>query len=142
MYERKTPLPLECGLHLTKEVLNGKWKANLLYAISVDVKRPSELLRLLPGAAKRVLNVQLKELENHGIIIKKIYHQLPPKVEYSLTQLGCSLMPIIDAMNHWGDDNRTFLKNVIAQNTETDDSMRSNCSYYSEKANTMLSPVH
>jgi DNA-binding HxlR family transcriptional regulator len=138
MYERKTPLPLECGLHLTKEVLNGKWKANLLYAISVDIKRPSELLRVLPGAAKRVLNVQLKELENHGIIVKKIYHQLPPKVEYSLTPLGCSLMPIIDAMNHWGDDNRPFLKDVITQSTLTDESMRSTCSYYSEKANAMV----
>jgi DNA-binding HxlR family transcriptional regulator len=138
MYERKTPLPLECGLHLTKEVLNGKWKANLLYAISIDIKRPSELLRMLPGAAKRVLNVQLKELENHGIIVKKIYHQLPPKVEYSLTPLGCSLMPIIDAMNHWGDDNRSFLKDVISQNTLTDESLRSSCSYYNEKVNTMI----
>lgn len=130
MYERKIPLPLECGLHLTKEVLNGKWKANLLYAISVDIKRPSQIQRMLPGAAKRVLNVQLKELEMHGLIEKKIYHQLPPKVEYSLTLLGESLMPIIDSMNHWGNENRTFLREAIAQGTSVDESQVAACGYY------------
>lgn len=114
MYERKIPLPIDCGLHLTREVLNGKWKPNLLYAISMDIKRPSDMLRAMPDATKRVLNIQLKELEEHGIISKKIYHQLPPKVEYSLTALGETLMPVIDAMNHWGDGNRKFLEEVIA----------------------------
>lgn len=137
MYERKTPLPLECGLHLTKEVLNGKWKANLLYAISVDIKRPSQILRVLPGAAKRVLNVQLKELEMHGLITKKIYHQLPPKVEYSLTPLGESIMPIIDAMNHWGDENRIFLRSVIAQGTLVDESHANACAYYRDNVKTL-----
>src|SRR5476651_1108960 len=114
MYERKIPLPVDCGLHLTKEVLNGKWKANLIYAISEKIKRPSELQRAMPGATKRVLNMQLNQLEEHGIISKKIYHQLPPKVEYSLTPLGESLMPLIDAMNIWGDQNRNYLEKVIA----------------------------
>ncbi len=113
MYERKIPLPVNCGLYLTKEVLNGKWKANLIYAIFEQIKRPSELQKVLHGATKRVLNVQLKQLEKHGIITKKIYHQLPPKVEYSLTPLGESLMSIIDAMNHWGDQNRNELECVI-----------------------------
>ncbi len=115
MYERKIPLPLDCGLYLTKEVLNGKWKANLIYAISENIKRPSDLQRALPGTTKRVLNLQLKELEEHGIIVKTIYHQLPPKVEYSLSTLGESLLPVIDAMNHWGNDNRAFLEKVIVK---------------------------
>jgi len=114
MYERKIPLPFDCGLYLTREVLNGKWKASLIYAIYEQIKRPSELQKAMPGATKRVLNLQLKQLEEHGIIARKIYHQLPPKVEYSLTQLGESLMPLIDAMNHWGDQNRTCLEKVIA----------------------------
>jgi DNA-binding HxlR family transcriptional regulator len=113
MYSRKIPLPLECGLHFTREVLNGKWKANLLFAISENIKRPSDLLRAMPEATKRVLHLQLKDLEKHGIIGKKIFHQLPPKVEYSLTPIGESLMPIIDAMNHWGDQNSAFLSKVI-----------------------------
>jgi DNA-binding HxlR family transcriptional regulator len=122
MYERKIPLTIDCGLHLTKEVLNGKWKPALLNAISMDVKRPSEILRLLNGATRRVLNVQLKELEQHGMIEKKVFPELPPKVEYSLTTIGWSLMPIIDAMNQWGDANRDFLESMIKQlpkNTQT-----------------------
>ncbi|WP_273212802.1 winged helix-turn-helix transcriptional regulator [Runella zeae] len=62
---------------------------------------------------KRVLSKQLKELETHGIINKKIFPQLPPKVEYSLTPLGESLLPIIDLTDSWGNKNRTFLEKVI-----------------------------
>ncbi|SDF08495.1 winged helix-turn-helix transcriptional regulator [Chitinophaga filiformis] len=130
MYERKTPLTIDCGLHLTKEVLNGKWKPALLNAISMDVKRPSEMLRLFPGATRRVLNVQLKELEGHGIVEKKTYPQLPPKVEYSLTEIGWSLMPIIDAMNQWGDANRSFLETVITQSPKIGETSKSVCQMY------------
>ncbi|MFY0255546.1 winged helix-turn-helix transcriptional regulator [Chitinophaga sp. 30R24] len=115
MYEKKISVPLTCGLTLTKEVLNGKWKANLIYAISQSIKRPSDILRAIPDATKRVLNLQLKELEEYTIISKKIYHQLPPKVEYSLTPLGESLMPIIEAMNNWGEHNRPLLEQVIGR---------------------------
>lgn len=130
MYERKNPLPLECGLHLTREVLNGKWKATILNAISVGAKRPSELFRMIPSATKRVLSVQLKELEQHGIIVKKIYHQLPPKAEYSLSSLGESLMPVIDAMNHWGDQNREVLSSVIKQEVIGTESLKDVCLSY------------
>jgi len=133
MYERKIPLTIDCGLHLTKEVLNGKWKPALLNAISMGIKRPSEMLRLLPVATRRVLNVQLKELETHGMIEKTIYPQLPPKVEYSLTEIGWSLMPIIDAMNHWGDENRKFLETVIIQDPRTSQVSRSTCQAYQHR---------
>jgi DNA-binding HxlR family transcriptional regulator len=118
MYERKIPLPIDCGLRLTREVLNGKWKAALLKAISLEIMRPSEITRLLPGATRRVINVQLKELEQHGLILRKIYPQLPLKVEYTLTTLGASIMPIIDAMDKWGDVNRSFLEQVVGQDRE------------------------
>lgn len=134
MYERKTPLTIDCGLHLTKEVLNGKWKPALLHAISMDIKRPSEMLRLLPDATRRVLNVQLKELETHGIVEKKTYPQLPPKVEYSLTEIGWSLMPIIDAMNQWGDANRSFLEKVIDQTPKIGEVSKSACHFYRQMA--------
>jgi len=132
MYERKIPLTIDCGLHLTKEVLNGKWKPALLNAISIGVKRPSEMLRLLPAATRRVLNVQLKELEEHGLVEKKIYPQLPPKVEYSLTEIGWSIMPIIDAMNQWGDSNRGFLETVIKQDPKTPQVSKTTCQAYKE----------
>jgi DNA-binding HxlR family transcriptional regulator len=130
MYERKIPLTIDCGLHLTKEVLNGKWKPALLNAISMGVKRPSEILRLLPVATRRVLNVQLKELEEHGMVEKTIYPQLPPKVEYTLTEIGWSIMPIIDAMNQWGDANRGFLETVIAQDPKTPQVSKTTCQAY------------
>jgi len=130
MYERKTPLPMDCGLHLTKEILNGKWKPALIKAIAMEVKRPSEILRVLPGATRRVLNVQLKELEEHGMVEKKIYPQLPPKVEYSLTEIGWSLMPIIDALDQWGDAHRSFLETVIAQDPKITQTSKSTCQAY------------
>jgi DNA-binding HxlR family transcriptional regulator len=71
MNERKIPLTIGCGLHLSKEVLNGKWKPALQNAIAMDKKRPSEILRLLSGVTRRVLTVQLKELEEHGMVEKR-----------------------------------------------------------------------
>lgn len=114
-YERKIPVPTECGLHLTKEVLGGKWKMSLIYAICSGIKRPSQLEKAFPALTKRVLSTQLKELEAHGIIKKKIYPQLPPKVEYSLTVLGESLLPIIDMIDDWGNLHRPFLERVIEE---------------------------
>ena len=119
MYEKKMPLPLECGLTVTKEVLGGKWKANLIYAISEGILRPSDLQRAIPGSTKRVLNQQLKELEEFNILAKKIYHQLPPKVEYSLTRLGETVLPIIKMMNQWGEHNRIPLETVIKARSES-----------------------
>ncbi len=92
------------------------------------------MLRMLPGATRRVLNVQLKELEDHGIIKKKTYPQLPPKVEYSLTEIGWSLMPIIDAMNAWGDHNRDFLEKVIAQDPKVKEVVKSPCELIQQKS--------
>jgi DNA-binding HxlR family transcriptional regulator len=113
------PLPLECGLTVTKEVLGGKWKANLIYAISEGILRPSDLQRAIPGSTKRVLNLQLKELEEFDILTKKIYNQLPPKVEYSLTGLGETVLPIIKMMNQWGEHNRISLETVIKARSES-----------------------
>ncbi|WP_118974679.1 winged helix-turn-helix transcriptional regulator [Taibaiella koreensis] len=114
-YERKIPIPIECGLHLTKEVLGGKWKMSLINAIHAGIKRPARIEQAFPTLTKRVLSRQLKELEAHGIISKEIFPQLPPKVEYSLTPLGASLLPIIDMMDNWGNENRSFLEKVIEE---------------------------
>lgn len=114
MYQKKIPKPFDCGILLTKEVLNGKWKTSLLYSIAQGVQRPSALQRNIPWASRRVLNVQLNELEQHGLIAKTVYPQLPPKVEYYLTDFGRSLMPVIEAMTQWGDDHRAQLEQVLA----------------------------
>ncbi|MGM9509026.1 winged helix-turn-helix transcriptional regulator [Larkinella sp. GY13] len=113
MYERKTLPDLNCGLDLTGEVLYGKWKMRLLWFINEGFKRPSELQRKIPGASRRVLNVQLKELEGHELVGKVIYPVVPPKVEYYLTDFGQSLIPVIGAIGQWGDAHDQRLRTLI-----------------------------
>ena len=115
MYKRKIPIELNCGLDLVKEVIYGKWKIHLIFFIAQGNKRPGQLQKKIPRATRRVLNVQLNELERHGFIRKKIYAELPPKVEYSLTSLGESLLPIVTTLGKWGDDNQEHLRRVIAE---------------------------
>ncbi|QMV67062.1 helix-turn-helix transcriptional regulator [Sphingobacterium paramultivorum] len=113
MYEKKIPLSLNCGLDLIGEVLYGKWKIRLLWFINEGYKRPSELQRKIPDASRRVLNVQLKELEEHELVAKVIYPVVPPKVEYSLTEFGKTLIPVISALGNWGDEHQELLMKVI-----------------------------
>lgn len=119
MYERKIPLNLNCGLDLIGEVLYGKWKMRLLWFINQGHKRPSELQRKIPDASRRVLTIQLKELEDHELITKVIYPVVPPKVEYSLTDFGKTLIPVISAMGNWGNEHEDRLRKVILKNRET-----------------------
>jgi len=113
MYERKIPLSLNCGLDLIGEVLYGKWKIRLLWFIHEGYKRPSELQRKIPDASRRVLNIQLKELEAHELITKTIYPVVPPKVEYSLTEFGETLIPVISVLGQWGDEHQERLRHLI-----------------------------
>lgn len=113
MYERKTLPNLNCGLDLVGEILYGKWKIRLLWFINQGHKRPGELQRKIPDASRRVLNLQLKELEMHELVTRKIYPVMPPKVEYELTAFGQTLIPVINAIGLWGDEHQERLKSVI-----------------------------
>ncbi|MFL9845720.1 winged helix-turn-helix transcriptional regulator [Flavobacterium rhizosphaerae] len=113
MYQRKTPVTVECGLHLFMEVMSGKWKINLVWCVYNKIIRPGDLQRKIPNATRRVLEGQLKQLVNHGIFSKKTYDVKPPMVEYSLTELGESLIPIIKSTAKWGEDNRDKLEKLI-----------------------------
>lgn len=110
MYERKIPEDLDCGIIVTMKVLGGKWQPCIIDAIDRGIRRPSELHRYLTPASGRVINMQLRELEQYGIIYKKIYNGLPLKVEYYLTALGESILPIIAAIDKWGIANREQIK--------------------------------
>lgn len=122
MYERKIIPHLNCGLDLLGEVLYGKWKLRLLWFINEGHKRPSELQRKIPDATRRVLNMQLKELEDHELITKKIYPVVPPKVEYSLTEFGKTLIPVIAALGNWADKNEAHLRSVILKRLKVESS--------------------
>lgn len=115
MYEKKVPKDLSCGLNIAIEVIGGKWKTNLLANINKGLKRPSELHKSIPQASARVLNQQLAELEFHGIVKKKIYPVLPPKVEYTLTKGGESILEVLYAMKSWGEDYKTTFHNIITK---------------------------
>lgn len=116
MYERKIPLKPECGLDLIREVVYGKWKIHLLYYIAQGIQRPGALQRQIPDAIRRVLNVQLNQLEAHELVTKIIYPELPPKVEYQLTELGKTLIPVINAMGEWGDTHKQQLRKAVERN--------------------------
>ncbi|MDE7356087.1 MAG: helix-turn-helix transcriptional regulator [Rikenellaceae bacterium] len=106
MYERKIPVDLSCPLRLTMSLIDSKWKSCILDELRDAPMRPSELHKALPEAAPRVLDLQLKELVDDGLVTKTIYPELPPRSEYSITELGRSLLPILDAMIAWGETNK------------------------------------
>jgi DNA-binding HxlR family transcriptional regulator len=101
-YERKLPKRLDCGMAVIMEIIGGKWKPSVIHSIHHGFRRPSEIQRRYPDATRRVLNQQLKELELHGIVRHVVYPVMPPKVEYFLTDLGESLLPVIQKMDEWG----------------------------------------
>ena len=86
----------DCPVETTLEVLTGKWKANILFHLLTGTKRFGELRRLMPKVTQQMLTAHLRELERDGIIHREVYAQVPPKVEYSLTQLGRGLAPVFD----------------------------------------------
>ena len=120
MYERNILPNLTCGLDWIGTVLYGNWKIRLLWFINEGHQRPSELQRKIPDATRRVLNIQLKELEDHELITKKIYPVVPPKVEYSLTDFGKTLIPVISVLGNWGDKNEERLRTVIVNRLKSD----------------------
>ncbi|MEW9699354.1 winged helix-turn-helix transcriptional regulator [Paenibacillus sp. SI8] len=98
-----------CPVEFTLELIGGKWKGILLYHLVGGTKRFNEFRKICPHITQRMLTLQLRELENTGIVHREVYHQVPPKVEYSLTTFGRTLEPIILAMKQWGE---TYRSNV------------------------------
>jgi DNA-binding HxlR family transcriptional regulator len=83
-------------------LIGGKWKILIIYLISNDINRFGKMTMMLKDISKQMLTTQLRELENDGLIERKIYPEIPPRVEYFLTERGNSLMPIIEMMKDWG----------------------------------------
>lgn len=111
-YEKKIPVDLDCPLRLTMSLIESKWKSCILDELrAYESMRPSEIHKCLPEAAPRVIDIQLKQMVEDGLVAKTIYPELPPRSEYTITPLGRSLLPIIDAMLKWGEDHmELFLK--------------------------------
>lgn len=92
-----------CPLEFAVNAISGKWKIPIVWRINEGEKRPSEMLRGIATVDRRVLNQQLGEMVNDGILIKQSFHELPPRVEYSLTPLGESLVEVLWKLNAWGE---------------------------------------
>jgi DNA-binding HxlR family transcriptional regulator len=91
------------AVEATLEVIGGKWKPVILFHLTISKKRNSELKSLLPAISHKMLTQQLRELEEAGIVSRISYNQVPPKVEYELTDYGWSLKEILHSMCRWGD---------------------------------------
>jgi DNA-binding HxlR family transcriptional regulator len=93
---------VSCEVETTLQIIGGRWKVLIIRELLQGVRRFGELQRALPGITQKMLTQQLREMEHHEIIHREVYAEIPPKVEYSLTPLGQSLQPILDAMHEWG----------------------------------------
>ena len=98
--------PFNCPVTVTTRIIGGKWKPSILYYLQGRTRRFSELEKLLSGPTKKMLTQQLRELEHDDIILRKVFAQVPPRVEYSMTKHGESLRPILQLMSAWGKRHR------------------------------------
>jgi DNA-binding HxlR family transcriptional regulator len=91
-----------CALDITMDYIGGKWKTVVLWYLRKKPRRFSELKREIPQITEKMLSLQLKELEKDGIISRKVYAEVPPRVEYTLTEEGQTLLPVLEALALWG----------------------------------------
>lgn len=103
----------ECGIEYTLSIMGGKWKPLILWLLAKKgTKRNGEIKRFIPTVTNKMLSQQLKELVSDGLVDRKDYKTIPPKVEYSITEKGKSLLPVLDFMCEWGYKNRNDLCNT------------------------------
>jgi DNA-binding HxlR family transcriptional regulator len=94
-----------CAVEAAISLIDGKWKCVVLFHLMTGTMRFNALRRQIPGVTQRSLINQLRELEEDGLVARKVYAEVPPKVEYSLTPLGQSLEPVLQALKFWGEAN-------------------------------------
>ena len=94
-----------CSVEAAISLIDGKWKCVILYHLLSGTLRFNEIRRHVPAVTQRTLTNQLRELEMDGLIVRKVYAQVPPKVEYSLSELGRTMVPVLSALKEWGDSN-------------------------------------
>ncbi|GHB26563.1 winged helix-turn-helix transcriptional regulator [Salinicola rhizosphaerae] len=104
-----------CTVEATVAIAGGKWKPLIIYHLLSGTKRFGELRKLIGGVTQRSLTLQLRELESHDIIYREVFAEVPPRVEYSLTEIGLTLYPVLDAMKIWGDNYLSWQKDKKTQ---------------------------
>lgn len=93
--------PNDCLVYKAIGKINGKWKPSILYQLRGGKKRFNDLHRSIAGVSQRILTLQLRELEQENLIVREVYAEVPPRVEYALTKLGETIIPLLDALADW-----------------------------------------
>ena len=101
----------KCPYATAQSLISGKWAVLILHYLEKGSVRFNELQRLMPKMTHATLSVQLKTLVDYGLVERKQYESIPPKVEYSLTDIGKKFRPVVDAMQIWGQEYINFIKN-------------------------------
>jgi DNA-binding HxlR family transcriptional regulator len=102
MAKRNKQLRIECPFEAAMDVISGKWKGLIVYRLMAGAKRFNELKQLIPAISQRMLSQQLKELEADGLLLREVYPETPPRVEYRLSPKGKSLQEAFIALKEWG----------------------------------------
>lgn len=103
---------IDCPFAKVQKIVSGKWNMLIIYLLSKETIRFGELHRRLPDMTQSTLSKQLKSLEEHGIINRKVFNQIPPKVEYSLTEIGEKFLPVLDALDTWSKEYENYHNNI------------------------------
>jgi DNA-binding HxlR family transcriptional regulator len=101
-----------CAVEATLRLIDGKWKGVILFHLQSGTQRFGELRRRMPGITQRMLTKQLRALEDDRLIIRKVYAEVPPRVEYCLSEIGESLRPVIDTLKAWGESHQARLSSA------------------------------
>lgn len=99
-----------CPVETTLMLIGDKWKVLILRDLMPGTKRFGELKKSIGSVSQKVLTAQLRDMEESGLIIRQVYAEVPPRVEYSLTELGKSLKPILDSMQNWGEGYKASIR--------------------------------
>ncbi len=102
----------KCPIETTLKMLGCKWKVLIIRELLTGTKRFGELKKAITGITQKVLTSKLREMEELGLVERKIYPQIPPKVEYTLTDIGYSLRPVLESLKDWGKDYKRYTKLV------------------------------
>ena len=107
-----------CPVEAALDFIGGKWKVAVIFQLMGGTKRFNQLQRIIPNITRRMLTLQLRELEADGLVFRKVYQEVPPKVEYSLTELGMTLKPIIMGLKTWGETYAPHYREEVAVDDE------------------------
>lgn len=100
----------DCPIAIAQKIIGGKWVLRILYHLSTEMLRFGELNRRMPEVTQATLTKELRRLEGFQLIKRKVYPEVPPRVEYSLTEIGMKLLPVLNELEIWGDEYKKYIK--------------------------------